>query len=163
MLLPSARLSNCLLTAICLAAMGAVYYLDAVLGLEPCPLCITQRVFLLGCGLCTLAAACHAPALTGRRIYALGAAACAGGGAAFAARHVWLQQLPAEQVPACGPGLAYMLENLPVSKTLALLLRGDGQCAEVVWTVWGLSIPQQSLLLFGALLAANVWQAGRRL
>jgi len=138
--------------------MFIVYYLDGVLGLEPCPLCMTQRVFVLGCGLFTLLAAIHGPGPTGRRIYAAVAGLFAVGGGAVAARHVWLQHLPPDQVPACGPSLEYMLDVLPFSETLELVLMGDGNCAEVVWTFMGLSIPEQALLLFSALFAANLWQ-----
>jgi len=138
--------------------MIIVYYLDGVLGLEPCPLCMTQRVFVLGCGLFTLLAAIHGPGPTGRRIYAAVAGLFAVGGGAVAARHVWLQHLPPDQVPACGPSLEYMLDVLPFSETLELVLMGDGNCAEVVWTFMGLSIPEQALLLFSALFAANLWQ-----
>jgi len=160
--LPSPRLANWLLVGICLLTMGIVYYLDGVLGLEPCPLCMTQRVFLLGSGVFCLAAAIHGPGVTGRRIYAVIAALWAAGGSAVAARHVWLQHLPPDQVPACGPSLEYMLETLPFGETLELVLMGDGNCAAVVWTFAGLSIPEQALLLFTALLAATIWQALRR-
>ena len=160
--LPSPRISNWLLTGVCAFAMMVVYYLDGVLGLEPCPLCMTQRVFVLGCGLFTLRAAIHNPGPTGLRIYAAVAGLFAVGGGAVAARHVWLQHLPPDQVPACGPSLEYMLDVLPFSQTLELVLMGDGNCAEVVWTFLGLSIPEQSLLVFSALLAANLWQLLRK-
>jgi disulfide bond formation protein DsbB len=157
-MLPSPRLTNGLIAGLCVVAMLFAYYLDGVLGLEPCPLCMTQRVFVVGCGLFALVAFAHGPGLLGRRVYALIAGLFALGGGAVAARHVWLQHLPDELVPACGPGLSYMLETLPLSETLELILMGDGNCAEVVWTFMGLSIPEQTLILFFALTAANVWQ-----
>ena len=80
----------------------------------------------------------------------------------MAARHVWLQHLPEDQVPACGPSLEYMLEHFPFSSTLKLILMGDGNCAEVLWTFAGLSIPEQALLLFTMLVAANIWQLARK-
>ena len=160
--IPSPRMSNWLLVALCILTMAILYYLDGVLGLEPCPLCMTQRVFLVGSGIFCLIAALHGPGVMGRRIYAIVAALLAGGGAAVAARHVWLQHLPEDQVPACGPGLQYMLETLPFSETFELVLMGDGNCADVLWTFAGLSIPEQALLLFTALLGANIWQAWRR-
>ena len=159
--IPSPRMSNWLLVALCIVTMAILYYLDGVLGLEPCPLCMTQRVFLVGSGIFCLIAALHGPGVMGRRIYAIVAALLAGGGAAVAARHVWLQHLPEDQVPACGPGLQYMLETLPFSETFELVLMGDGNCADVLWTFAGLSIPEQALLLFTALLGANIWQAWR--
>ena len=160
--LPSPRFTNALLTGICVLALVIVYYLDGVLGLEPCPLCMTQRVFVVASGCVVLLAFLHGPGLIGRRIYAglAGLFALVGGG--VAARHVWLQHLPEDQVPACGPGLEYMLENFPFSETLKLILMGDGNCADVVWTFAGLSIPEQALLLFTILVVANLWQLLRR-
>lgn len=161
-MLPSPRVTNALIVALCVFAMLMVYYLDGILGLEPCPLCMTQRVFVIGAGLFALVAALHGPGPLGRRIYAVisGLFALVGGG--VAARHVWLQHLPEDQVPACGPGLEYMLEHFPFSETLKLILMGDGNCAEVLWTFAGLSIPEQSLLLFSLLVAINTWQLLRR-
>ena len=160
--LPSPRLTNGLIVLLCVFTMCIVYYLDGVLGLEPCPLCMTQRVFLLGSGVMVLLALLHGPGAIGRRIYAVLSGLFALGGAAVAARHVWLQHLPEDQVPACGPGLQYMLDNFPFSETLELILMGDGNCAEVQWTFLGLSIPEQALLLFLALIAVNLWQLFRR-
>ncbi len=157
-MLPSPRLTNGLIAGLCLVAMLFAYYLDGVLGLEPCPLCMTQRVFVVGCGLFALLAFGHGPGVLGRRIYAVFSGLFALGGGAVAARHVWLQHLPDDLVPACGPGLSYMLETFPLSETLELILMGDGNCADVVWTFLGLSIPEQTLILFSTLVAANVWQ-----
>jgi protein dithiol:quinone oxidoreductase len=156
------RICNCLLFGACVFAMGVAYYLDSILELEPCPLCMTQRVFVVGCGLFCLLAAAHGPGLTGRRIYAGIAALWAAGGGAVAARHVWLQHLPEDLVPACGPSLGYMLESFPFSETLEMVLMGDGNCADVVWTMFGLSIPEQALILFSGLLVANLWQLLRK-
>ena len=156
------RLVNVLIFVLCVIAMIIVYYLDGVLGLAPCPLCMTQRVFVVGAGIAALLAALHGPGAMGRRIYAAIGLLSAGVGGAVAARHVWLQHLPEDQVPACGPDLEYMLENFPFTETLQLILMGDGNCAEVVWTFMGLSIPEQALLLFLGLVAANLWQLVRR-
>ncbi|MEP5764114.1 MAG: disulfide bond formation protein B [Halieaceae bacterium] len=159
--LPAPRLTNWLLVAVCAFTMGVVYYLDGVLGLVPCPLCMTQRVFLLISGGFCLLAALHGPGILGRRIYAALAAVFALVGGGVAARHVWLQHLPEGQAPACGPGLEYMLENFPFTETLELILMGDGNCADVVWTFAGLSIPEQALLLFTGLVLVNIWQVMR--
>jgi disulfide bond formation protein DsbB len=160
--LPSPRLTNALLAGICVLSLVIVYYLDGILGLEPCPLCMTQRVFVVASGLFVLLAFLHGPGPNGRRVYAAlaGLFALVGGG--VAARHVWLQHLPEDQVPACGPGLEYMLENFPFTETLKLILMGDGNCADVVWTFAGLSIPEQALLLFVVLVTVNLWQLLRR-
>jgi len=144
-------------------AMGfAVLFLQQALGLAPCPLCITQRVFVILVGLFALAAFIHNPPGAGRRVYAALCTLAAMGGAAVAGRHVWLQSLPEDQAPACGPSLEYMLDTLPLSETFALVMMGDGNCAETQWTFLGLSIPEQTLALFVVLIALSLWQMLRR-
>lgn len=149
-----------------LAALGcmlfAKLYLEAVLGLTACPLCMTQRLFVVLWGGIALLAALHNPAQWGRRVYAALCALAAIAGGAVAARHVWLQHLPADQVPACGPSLEYMLETLPFSETLSIVLMGDGNCAQTQWTFLGLSIPAQTLAVFAAVSAICLWQLLRR-
>lgn len=141
-----------------IAAMGFALYLQHALQLEPCPLCITQRVFVILVGVFALIAAIVNPSLIGRRVLAFFCVAAAAGGAAVAGRHVWLQSLPEDLAPACGPSLEYMLETLPLSETFSLVLMGDGNCAETVWTLLGFSIPQQTLALFAVLLLASLYQ-----
>lgn len=142
-----------------LAAMVfAVVYLQQTLGLPPCPLCVTQRGFVILVGLFALVAAVHNPPGWGRRVYAGLCLLAAVGGGAVAGRHVWLQHLPPELTPACGPSLSYMLETLPLSETLQLVMMGDGNCAETVWTLLGLSIPEQTLALFAVLAAIALLQ-----
>ena len=137
-------------------------YLEEYLGLEACPLCMTQRVFVVAWGLFALAAFIHNPDGVGNRVYAGLCALSAIGGGAIAARHVWLQHLPEDQVPACGPSLEYMLETLPFSETISLVLMGDGNCAATVWTFMGLSIPEQTLILFALTALVCLWQMTRR-
>ncbi len=150
------------IAAVATLSMLFAYYLEHQLELTPCPLCMSQRVFVVLAGLIALLAALHNPAGWGRRVYGGLCAIAAITGGAIAARHVWLQHLPEDQVPACGPPLEYMLETLPFSDTISLVLMGDGNCAETVWTLLGFSIPEQTLALFAALLAVSVWQTLRR-
>jgi disulfide bond formation protein DsbB len=140
------------------AAMGFALYLQEMLQLEPCPLCITQRALVILGGLFALLAALHNPAGAGRRVYALLCALAALTGGAVAARHVWLQHLPEGMAPACGPSLEYMLDTLPLSETFEVIMMGDGNCADVVWTLLGLSIPEQTLALFAVLSALSIFQ-----
>ena len=98
-----------------------------------------------------IAAALHGRAL---RVYGSIAALAALGGGVTAGRQVWLQHLPKDQVPQCGPDLYYMIDNFPLTKMLGLLFKGSGQCAEVTWRFLGLSIAEWSLLWFGVILAA---------
>lgn len=141
----SARSLFALLALICAVLLGYGYYLQYVTGLEPCPLCIMQRVAFLAVFIITAIAAIHGPAAAGVRIYAgLGLLAAAIGGA-IAGRQIWLQHLPPDQVPDCGPGLEYMLEVFPLFDALRMILTGSGECAEVDWTFLGLSIADWSL------------------
>lgn len=132
----------------CAAAMCFGFYLQYVEHLEPCPLCMTQRVFIVLAGLIALIAGIHNPGKTGRWIYTGLGTLSAMVGAGFAGRHVWLQSLPEDQVPACGPSLEYMLDTLPLTETLQIMLTGDGNCAEEVWSMMGLSIPAWTLVGF---------------
>jgi len=139
-----------------LLAAGAV--LQLVEGLEPCPLCISQRIAIFVTGIVFLIAAIHNPARSGVKVYALLGAATALSGAAISTRHVWLQHLPPDQVPECGPGLEYVFQNFPLSETLKLMLSGTGDCAEVDWTLLGLSIPQWTLMAFLMLATLSLLQ-----
>jgi disulfide bond formation protein DsbB len=150
------------LALLAVVAMLFAAWLEHGVGLNPCPLCITQRVFVVAGGLVALLAALHGAGALGRRVYAgLGVLLAIGGGA-VSARHVWLQSLPEDQVPACGPSLEYMLETLPFRETLSMVMMGDGNCADVHWTFLGMSIPLQTLLLFAAIALINLWQLLRR-
>ena len=134
--------------AICAGLLGFAYYLQFHDGLDPCPLCIFQRVGVILLGLAFLIAALHHPQQTGARIYALVIAATALAGAGVASRHVWLQHLPPDQVPACGPDLGYMLEILPIAEVVRRVFTASGECANIVWSFLGLSMPVWVLMWF---------------
>lgn len=134
----------------CAFAMAfAAIYVQRYLGLEPCPLCVMQRVAMIATGAVFLVAALHAPAAPrGRWAYAGLAATTALAGAGIAGRHVWLQSLPADQVPACGPTLEYLIDVLPFAEALMTVLRGDGNCAIVDAQWLGISLPGWTLVAF---------------
>jgi disulfide bond formation protein DsbB len=121
--------------------------------LEPCPLCISQRLLFLATGLVFLLGTMH-----GRfsRFYAALSGLTALGGASVSARHVWLQHLPPEQVPECSPGIEYVFQHFPLADTLKLMLTGTGECAKVDWTFLGLAIPAWALIAFLGLSALSV-------
>ena len=155
--LPFSTRVLCSLIALATApAMGFAFYLQYVEYMEPCPLCMTQRIFVVLAGVIALVAAIHNPTEKGYKVYAGAGVLTAITGGAFSARHVWLQMLPPEQVPACGPSLSYMLETLPIGDTLRIMLTGDGNCAEELWSFLGLTIPGWTLVIFAGLLAANI-------
>jgi disulfide bond formation protein DsbB len=149
------------LTAV-FSMLFARLYLEDVLNLAACPLCMTQRVFVVLWGVFALIAVLHNPRGWGLRVYGVLCALAATAGGAVAARHVWLQHLPPDQVPACGPSLEYMLETLPFSETLSIVMMGDGNCADTMWTFLGLSIPEQTLALFVVITTISLWQAFRK-
>jgi protein dithiol:quinone oxidoreductase len=134
----------------CLFAMlFAAGYLQRVLGLEPCPLCVVQRVAMVATGAVFLLGAILAPAsAVGRWAIAGLASATALAGAGVAGRHVWLQNLPADQVPACGPTLEYLIDVLPFTEVLTTVLRGDGNCALIDAQWLGISLPGWTLVAF---------------
>ncbi len=146
---------------ICAALLGFGLYLQHVDGLDPCPLCVFQRVAFIALGLVFLLAALHGPGKTGAVVYAVFGGLFAATGAGIAGRHVWLQNLPADQVPACGPGLSYMLEQYAVTRMLEKVLSGSGECAEAGWRFLGLTIPGWSLLWFVLLGILLLWLAWR--
>jgi len=147
--------------AVCVALLGFGLYLQHVEGLEPCPLCVFQRVAFIALGLVFIIAALHGPGKTGAAVYGVFGGLIAAIGAGIASRHVWLQNLPPDQVPACGPGLSYMLEQYAVTRMLEKVLSGSGECAEAGWRFLGLTIPGWSLLWFVLLGVALVWLAVR--
>jgi len=148
---------------VCALLLGFGFYLQYGKGLEPCPLCLVQRGFFMAVMAVYIVAAMHAPGRRGTVLYSLGAALFALGGAVVAGRQVWLQHLPADKVPQCGPDLYFMLENFPFSRTLKTLISGTGECAAVDWTFLGLSIAEWSLAWFSALLVYSLWLIlGRR-
>lgn len=135
--------------------MGIAFYMQYVLGLEPCPLCMTQRICVSLAGAIALLAVLHDRA---HRMYAVatGLACVAGGG--FATRQLYLQGLPPEEVPACGPDLAYMLEAFPMSDLLQAMLVGTGNCAAVDWSLLGISIAGWVLVGVTGLALLAIWQ-----
>jgi disulfide bond formation protein DsbB len=152
--------SAALLAALaCAGLLGFGYYLQYLQGLDPCPLCLVQRGFFYAVMGTAILAAAHGPRGWGRTIYGGIAALFAAGGFAAAARQVWLQHLPPERVPQCGPDLYFMLENFPLSRTLQTLIKGTGECAVVDWTFLGLSIAEWSLGCFAALFCYALWLA----
>lgn len=145
---------GCLFSVIGL--MSYAIYAEKVLYLDPCPLCITQRLFYIGVGLLSIPGLLFIRNLWVQRISASVLCLSALGGVATAARQVWLQHLPPELVPECGLGLQYWLENEPFLSTLSLLFKGDGNCAEVHWRFLGLSMGEWSLLWFVGLLVVGL-------
>lgn len=160
--IPSPRLTNLGLFLVAVLAMLTALYLQHYQNLEPCPLCIFQRVAVMSAGAIALIAALHGPGLTGRRVYGLFTLVAALVGVGVAGRHVWLQHLPPNDVPACGPGLNYWLETFPLQEVVQKVLHGSGECAKIDWTLLGFSLPELTLAMFLGITAVAVWQIVRK-
>lgn len=158
----SFRLQFGLGAAICAALIGYALYVQHGMLMEPCPLCIFQRMVVMAIGAVLLLGALHAPGKTGRRVYGVIGALVAVVGIGIAGRHVQLQNMPPDQVPACGPGLNYLLDAFPLSEALSQVLKGSGECAKVDWTFLGYSMPVWTLVWFVILLVWALWAGFRR-
>lgn len=157
------RVISALLFLASLIGMAFALYLEHVQGLEPCPLCVFQRIGLIVMGFFALIAWIHNPvSIVLKRLYVLLGTLGILWSVGVAARHVWLQHLPADQVPSCGPGLDYWLETLPMKAVLQQVLTGSGECAQVDWSFLGQSLPTWSLLFFSVLLFISLWQLLRQ-
>ena len=132
---------NALGLLICVGLLGYAYYAQAFLHLEPCPLCIFQRIGVAGIAFFFLLATIHAPRGWGSRVYGILIALAAAITLAVAARHVWIQHLPADQVPTCGASLNYLLDIFPLTQVIRTVLTGSGECAKITWTFLSLSMP----------------------
>jgi protein dithiol:quinone oxidoreductase len=143
----------------CAGLIGFALYLQHYEYQDPCPLCILQRIGFMALMAIFLVAALHGPGRAGAIVYGALLLTVAGIGAAIASRHVWLQQLPRNQIPECGPGLEFMLNKYPLAQALQKVLAGSGECAEAGWTFLGLSIAGWSLAWFVLLGAFAVYLA----
>lgn len=160
---PSHRRVHLAVFLICAASLLiAFFFMERRLGLEPCPLCVIDRVLVAAVALVALVAAAHNPGIGGQRVYA--GVGCVFGvlGVIASARHIWLQRRAAESLGGCAPELEYLISNLPFLEGLFVVFNSGGDCTEVAWTFAGLSIPQQTLLLFAALTALSLSAALRR-
>lgn len=109
-------------------------------------------------GILFLFAGIHNPQQLGRKIYGVGSLFISVMGLGLSARHVWLQNLPDDQVPSCGPGLDFMLETLPWQGVIEKVLKGSGECHAINWTFAGLTIPGWTFILFSLFFLFGLYQ-----
>jgi disulfide bond formation protein DsbB len=135
----------------CASIAGATVYIGPMVTLAPCPLCVLQRLLMAAfAGLC-LVAALHAPGRSGWRIYAGILSLIALAGAGVAARQVWLQASPPENMASCLDNLQHLLDTQSYLKVLWMVFSGDAGCSEITWSLFGISMPEWSLLAFTAM------------
>jgi disulfide bond formation protein DsbB len=130
------------------SSLGIALIMQYVFELLPCPLCIIQRVIVVSIGIFLVFAylarkyhACQNVMLSIALIFSVLGVAAAG-------RHVWLQYLPKDQIPGCLPSLTYLIETFSVFEVVNKVMQGSSECAAVKWTFLGLSIPEQTLVMF---------------
>jgi disulfide bond formation protein DsbB len=162
MTLPNRRLLNLAGFLACAGMMGFALYAQYVLYLEPCPLCVFQRIATITLGIVFLFAALQNPGQTGSRVYAMFVLLAAGFGVGVAVWHVRLQSMPAGEVPSCGPGFEYIMDNFALFDALSMIFKGSGECAEVVWRLLGLSMPSWVIIGLGGLGIFGIWNNFRK-
>ena len=154
-----------LLTGFLISVLLIVYVLYAqyVLGLEPCPLCILQRMAVIALGLSFLLLAVRPPQRKKSKFLAsLLFVVISSAGVGIASRHVWIQNLPPDKVPGCGPGLDFLMANFPLSEVLEMVFSGSGECAEISWSFAFLSMPAWALIWLIVLGSFGVWSVYQR-
>ena len=135
-------------------ALFAQYFLN----LEPCPLCIFQRVAVISMGIIFLICSLLEPKSSLAKIISSTLYITAGSfGVAVASRHVWLQNLPSDQVPGCGPGLDFMMSTFPINEVFEMVFNGSGECATIDWSFLSLSMPAWVIICSLFLIAYAIW------
>jgi len=128
--------------------VGLALFIQQTYHLEPCPLCISQRIAFMALGISFLLAALHNPKNMGRKFYGLLQLVAAVTGAGIASRHIWIQANPDKVMAECGAGFDYIFQSFPMKRALDLVFKGTGECTTIDWTLFGLTIPQLSLICF---------------
>jgi protein dithiol:quinone oxidoreductase len=143
----------------CFGLVGMALAIQTHYQLNPCPLCISQRMIFMGLGILFLIATFIKPATMLSKLFTLLQVLTALGGVGVAIRHWWLQAHRGEMIADCGVGFDYMFENFPLQKAFKLIFRGTGDCAAIDWTFLGLSIPQMALIAFASMVAYAIYLA----
>jgi disulfide bond formation protein DsbB len=158
----TARRGNFLGFLVCAGLLAYAYYAQFVMHLEPCPLCIFQRVGVFVLGVVFLVATLHDPGAFGRRVYAVLLSLAALAVIGIALRHLYIQSLPPDAVPACGASLDFMLKVFSLSEVLVKVLTGSGECAKITWEFLGLAMPAWVLISAVVLGGWGLWVNLRR-
>ena len=141
----------------CISTVIIALVIQTQYKLEPCPLCITQRMFFMSLGVLFLIGAFIKPASILQKIFTALQVLTALGGAGWAIRHWYLQAHKGEIIADCGVGFDYMFDNFPLKKMFTLIFKGTGDCAAIDWTFLGLTLPQLALITFVGFGVYAVW------
>lgn len=159
--MPSVRTCFLLIFFACTGLIGVGLLFQHVMDFQPCYMCVLQRIFIAATGLIALSAFLINPRDAGVKFFSALTALSALMGSFFSGKQLWLQSLPEDQIPDCGVSVDYLFEVHNLGTALSHLLKGDGNCADVQWTLLGLSIPGWTLVAFIALAATALWQVFR--
>jgi len=151
----SARRFHGLVALTAFALLAVAFYMEYQMALEPCPLCMLQRIFFFSIGVVSLVSALTS-SQKARRMCSWIVVVLSFFGAALAVRHLYLQSLPANELPACLPGLSYMFDVFPWQEIMQAMVMGTGECGDVVWTFLGISIPGWTLVAFVGMAILNI-------
>jgi len=157
MTIPGTRSLNFVGFVSCAGLMAYALYAEHVLYLMPCPLCVFQRIAVISLGIIFLAVAMHNPAGKGRHVYTTLILLAAGAGIGVAGWHIWIQNLPADEVPSCGPGFNYIMDTFNFGEALRMIFTGSGECASIDWSFLGLTMPTWVVISVTIIGVAGIW------
>ena len=152
----SARQIHLIIFLIVGSLLGYASYSMKILGLEPCTLCVTQQFFYCLIGLSSFVSFLHNPGVNVSRAYSIFLSLFASAGIWISGRQVWLQGLPEDEVPLCGPPLEYIIDVFPFADLITALFMGDGNCAEIPWQFLSLSMAAWSFIWFFIILILSI-------
>lgn len=142
---------------VCFGLVALALFIQTKYTLDPCPLCITQRMFFMGLGVLFLIHAFLPKVSFLQKTFTLFEVLTALGGAGWALRHWYLQANKESMIVDCGVGFDYMFENFPLEKMFTLIFKGTGDCAAIDWTFLGLTLPQLALIAFVGFVAYAIF------
>ena len=151
------RQGNLLGLAACAGLISYALFCQYGLHLQPCPLCVLQRISVISAGVLFLVAALHDPADRGAKVYGVLIDLATLGGIVVAARHMWIIAQPPGTVAECGASLEYMMDVLPMQDVLSKIFKGSGECAKIDWHFLGLNMPTWVLM---SLAVVGMWAIG---
>lgn len=132
----------------CAGSLLYAYYAQFVLGKEPCPLCIAERIIIVATGLLGLIFAIHSPKGIVNKIYSIIIILITLFGVKIAVHHIWLMNLPIDQQPvSCGMPLNILFQRVTLNSFIHTVLQGDAECGKINWKILGMTGPEAVLLL----------------
>lgn len=152
--MPSSRNIITVIITLIILSLGYAFYAEFCRQIEPCPLCVVERIILLAITIPASIFFLHNPRhKIFKWIYSTIIIIIAGFGIKVAAHHVWLTNLPLDRQPlSCGMPIDVMYQNLPLSSFLHKILAGDAECARVNWHILGVNAPLAVLLLYSVII-----------